>query len=148
MKTILMVEDEGMLSDLFSEYVLMLPDMRYLGCCSDGTLALKQILESHPDIIVQDIRLPGVNGLELLIEIRKHLPGTKVLVFSGSLDAHTVKMALDGDAHAFVEKAYGLTELNKAIMEVVSGKRYYSKGAQAFVTKLQSLGIDDADLKA
>lgn len=143
-----MVEDEGMLSDLFSEYVLMLPDMEYLGSCNDGTLALSKIMETRPDIIVQDIRLPGVNGLELLKEIRKKIPDAKVLVFSGSLDAHTVKMALDGDAHAFVEKAYGLTELNKAIMEVVSGKRYYSKGAQDFVTKLQAQGIDESDLNA
>lgn len=148
MKTILMVEDEGMLSDLFSEYVLMLPDMQYLGCCSDGNTALRQCIELHPDVIVQDIRLPGVNGLEMLREIRKQLPDTKVLVFSGSLDAHTVKMAMDGDAHAFVEKAYGLTELNKAILEVVSGKRYYSKGAQNFVTKLQAHGIDESDLNA
>lgn len=147
MKTILMVEDEGMLSDLFSEYVLMLPDMEYLGCCSDGTTALKQILEKKPDVIVQDIRLPGINGLELLRDIRSRLPEAKVLVFSGSLDAHTVKMALDGDAHAFVEKAYGLTELNKAILEVISGARYYSKGAQDFVTKLQAQGIDASDLK-
>lgn len=147
MKTILMVEDEGMLSDLFGEYVLMLPDTQYLGCCSDGQTARAQILELKPDVIVQDIRLPGINGLELLSEIRKSLPDTKVIVFSGSLDAHTVKMALDGDAHAFVEKAYGLTELNKAIQEVISGKHYYSKGAQDFVTKLQAQGIDESDLK-
>jgi two-component system response regulator YesN len=142
-----MVEDEGMLSDLFGEYVQMLPDMQYLGCCSDGTKALTEILDKKPDVIVQDIRLPGVNGLELLIEIRKNLPGTKVLVFSGSLDAHTIKMAVDGDAHAFVEKAYGLTELNKAILEVLAGKRYYSKGAMDFVTKLKAQGIDETGLK-
>jgi DNA-binding NarL/FixJ family response regulator len=138
MKTILMVEDEGMLSELFGEYVLMLPDMQYLGCCNDGSIALQRCLELHPDIIVLDIRLPGVNGLDMLRQLRKLLPETKVLVFSGSLDAHSVRMALDGDAHAFVEKAYGLTELNNAIMEVVAGRRYYSKGAQDYVTRLKA----------
>ena len=138
MKTVLMIEDEGMLSELFSEYVLMLPDVKYLGCCNDGTIALKRCLELRPDVIVQDIRLPGVNGLDMLKQIRKNLPDTKVLVFSGSLDAYTVRMALEGDAHAFVEKAYGLTELNKAILEVMAGNRYYSKGAKDFVDKLKA----------
>lgn len=138
MTTVLMIEDEDMLSDLFGEYVLMIPDTKYLGCCSDGSLALQRCLELRPDVIVQDIRLPGVNGLDLLRDIRKELPDTKVLVFSGSLDAHSVRLALDGDAHAFVEKAYGLTELNRAIKEVIAGRRYYSKGAQEFVTRLQS----------
>ena len=138
MKTILMIEDEEMLSELFGEYVQMLPDTQYLGFCNDGNIALQRCLELRPDIIVQDIRLPGVNGLDMLKQIRKQLPDTKVLVFSGSLDAHTVKMSLDGDAHAFVEKAYGLTELNKAIMEVIAGRHYYSKGAQDFVTKLRA----------
>jgi DNA-binding NarL/FixJ family response regulator len=135
-----MVEDEGMLSDLFGEYVQMLPDMQYLGCCSDGTKALAEILEKKPDVIVQDIRLPGVNGLELLLEIRKNLPGTKVLVFSGSLDAHTVKMAVDGDAHAFVEKAYGLTELNKAILEVLAGKTLLFQRGDGFCDQIEGSG--------
>jgi DNA-binding NarL/FixJ family response regulator len=138
MKTILMVEDEGMLSELFTEYVKLLPDTRYLGCLSEGTIALQRCLELRPDIIVLDIRLPGVNGLEMLRQLRKLLPDTKVLVFSGSLDAYSVRMALDGDAHAFVEKAYGLTELNKAIVEVIAGRHYYSQGAQDFVDKLKA----------
>ncbi len=138
MKRILMIEDEAMLTELFSEYVQMLPDFTYLGFESDGSAALARCLKEKPDVIVQDIRLPGANGLDLLIELRKQLPETKVIVFSGSLDARSVKTALDGDAHAFVEKAYGLAELNKAILEVVAGKRYYSRGAQDFATRLKA----------
>jgi DNA-binding NarL/FixJ family response regulator len=136
MKTIMMVEDEGMLSELFVEYVQMLPDVKYLGCVSEGHLAMKRCLELKPDIIILDIRLPGVNGLEMLRRIRKELPESKVIVFSGSLDAYSVRMALNGDAHGFVEKAYGLTELNNGIMEVMKGNRYYSQGAKDYVDKL------------
>jgi DNA-binding NarL/FixJ family response regulator len=141
MKTILMVEDEGMLSELFVEYVAMLPEVRYLGSCSDGVTALKRCLAEKPDIIILDIRLPGVNGLEMLRKIRKELPESKVIVFSGSLDAYSVRMALDGDAHGFVEKAYGLTELNNGIMEVMSGNRYYSQGAKEYVERLRAKSV-------
>ncbi|HNX05622.1 MAG TPA: response regulator transcription factor [Opitutales bacterium] len=142
MKSILMIEDEAMLTELFGEYVQMLGEFTYLGFCDNGALALERCLKERPDIVIQDIRLPEVSGLELLRDIRRNLPDTKVLVFSGSLDAHSVKTALDGDAHGFVEKAYGLAELNKAILEVAAGRRYYSKGAQDFVTRLQSGTVD------
>jgi DNA-binding NarL/FixJ family response regulator len=138
MKTILMVEDERMLSELFVEYVAMLPDVQYLGYVSDGRVALDRCLEQKPDIIILDIRLPGVNGLEMLRKLRKALPDSKVIVFSGSLDAYSVRMALDGDAHGFVEKAYGLTELNIGITEVMKGNRYYSQGAKDYVEKLKA----------
>lgn len=134
----MMVEDEGMLSELFGEYVLMIPEVEYLGCCSDGETALRECLEKKPDLIVQDIRLPGVNGLDMLKKFRKDLPGTKVIVFSGSLDAHSVRVALEGDAHGFVEKSYGLAELNKGIELVLSGERYFSEGAQDYVNKLKA----------
>lgn len=137
-KKILMVEDEAMLSELFGEYVQMIPDVEYLGCCDDGTIALSRCLELRPDLIVQDIRLPGVNGLDMLKALRRELPEAKVLVFSGSLDAHSVRVALQGDAHGFVEKAYGLAELNKAIESVFAGNRYYSAGAQDYVSKLKA----------
>lgn len=142
MKRILMIEDEMMLTELFGEYVQMLEGFTYLGFCDNGTEALARCLKDRPDIVVQDIRLPGVSGLDLLQEIRAQLPETRVIVFSGSLDAHSVKTALDGDAHGFVEKAYGLAELNKAILDVSAGKRYYSKGAQDFVTRLQAGSVE------
>jgi len=138
MKTILMIEDEAMLSELFAEYVQMLPDVEYLGCCAEGSTALKRCFDLKPNVVVLDIRLPGVNGLEMLRQIRKTLPDTKVLVFSGSLDAYSVRMALEGDAHGFIEKAYGLMELNKGISEVLAGRRYYTSGAMEYVVKLRN----------
>jgi len=138
MKTIFMVEDEGMLSELFGEYVQMIPDTEYLGVCNDGAVALKRCIELKPDVIVLDIRLPGVNGLEMLKQLRTEIPVTKIIVFSGSLDAHSVRMALEGDAHGFVEKAYGLVELNKGIVEVLAGRRFYTEGAQDYVNKLSA----------
>ncbi len=132
-----MIEDEGMLSELFGEFVQMLPDVEYLGCCSDGHTALDCCMSKKPDLVILDIRLPGISGLDMLRKIRKGLPSTKVIVFSGSLDAYSVRMALEGDAHGFVEKAYGLAELNKGIIAVLRGERYFSQGAQDYVAKLR-----------
>jgi DNA-binding NarL/FixJ family response regulator len=133
-----MIEDEGMLAELFGEYVQMVPDSEFLGVCSDGRLALGRCIETQPDVVILDIRLPGVTGLEMLTQIRREVPQARVLVFSGSLDAYSVRVAMEGDAAGFVEKSYGMAELLKAIGEVTAGRRYYSAGAQDYVNKLKA----------
>lgn len=138
MKTVFMVEDEVLLSDLFAEYVQMIPELKFLGSSGDGAEAMRMCLELVPDLIILDIRLPEVNGLEMLLLLRRKLPDTRIVVFSGSLDARSVRTALDCDAHGFVEKAYGLEELNKAIRLILSGERYYSAGARDYVNKLRA----------
>lgn len=132
-----MVEDEVLLSDLFAEYVQMIPELNFLGSSGDGADAMRKCLELKPDLIILDIRLPEVNGLEMLLLLRRKLPGSRIIVFSGSLDARSVKTALDCDAHGFVEKAYGLEELNRAIRKVLSGEHYYSAGAKDYVNRLR-----------
>lgn len=138
MKTVFMVEDEILLTDLFAEYVQLLPELEYLGSCGDGSVAMRKCLELKPDLIILDIRLPEVNGLEMLLLLRRKLPDTKILVFSGSLDASSVKTSLDCRADGFVEKAYGLEELTKAIRAVLKGENYYSPGAREYVARLKS----------
>src|SRR5690606_17214390 len=104
MNTVFMVEDEVLLTDLFDEYVGSNPELKHIGSCGDGSIAMQRCIELKAEVIVLDIRLPGVNGLEMLVELREKLSESKVIVFSGSVDARTVKTVLDGDAHGFVEK--------------------------------------------
>ncbi len=136
MNTVFMVEDEVLLTDLFEEYVGLNPELKHLGSCGDGSIAMQRCIELKPEVIVLDIRLPGVNGLEMLVELREKLSESKVIVFSGSVDARTVKTVLDGDAHGFVEKSYGLEELMRGVQTVLTGERYYSPGARDYVRRL------------
>jgi len=138
MNTIYMVEDEALLRELFEEYVKLIPNLQYLGSCADGRIAVDCVLEKKPDILILDIRLPEINGLELLTLLRRKLPDMHILIFTGSLDPSTVKMALDFDADGFVEKAYGLEELKNAIMKVCKGEKYFSQGADQIRKTLQS----------
>jgi DNA-binding NarL/FixJ family response regulator len=137
MKTIYMVEDEALLRDLFVEYVQLIPDLEFIGACGDGRQAIKEVLELRPDLLILDIRLPEVNGLEILLLLRRKLKDTRILVFSGSIEVRNVKMALDCKADGFVEKAYGLEELKKAIETVLTGKAYFSPGADKIRRSLQ-----------
>jgi DNA-binding NarL/FixJ family response regulator len=125
-----MVEDEFLLLELFEEYVKLIPNVCYLGSCSDGHVAYDEIVKNSPDVLILDIRLPKVNGLEILRKLRVQLPEMKIIIFSGSLDPSSIKICIDTNAHGFVEKSYGLEELKKAILAVISGKIYYTEGAE------------------
>ncbi|MFW6354379.1 MAG: response regulator [Verrucomicrobiota bacterium] len=126
--TLLMIEDEILLCELFADYVVTIPDVEFLGCENDGASGVAKALEAKPDIVVLDMRLPKVNGIEALHQLRAALPTTKLIVFTGTLKEETLRLAKQEGADAFVEKAQGLGELKKAILAVLAGDRFISPG--------------------
>ncbi len=121
-----LVEDEPMVLDFCSEYIRRYTDMEIAGASGNGHDALKSILETKPDIVIVDIRLPEVNGLEILILLKEKLPACKVLIFTGTVNAQTVRVALQARVDAFVEKGDGLDGLRSGLDALKLGKRYFS----------------------
>src|SRR5690606_27414461 len=104
-KSIFMIEDEALLCDLFSEYVAALPGLKFIGYEKDGAAGIRRAIELMPDIIVLDIRLPEVNGIEVLTMLRRKLPDTRIIIFTGTLKEEVLRLANRHGAHAFVEKS-------------------------------------------
>ena len=128
LKTVFIIEDEALLRDLIGEYVRTFPELEIIGSSGEGQEAIRKCLELKPDLIILDIRLPEVSGLEILILLKKRLPNTKVLIFTGSVNPHSIKISIEGNADGFVEKAAGLEDMKKAIAAISTGSRYYSPG--------------------
>lgn len=135
---IFMIEDESLLCELFSEYVDTLPDIDFLGYEQDGAAGIKKALDLTPDIIVLDIRLPEVNGIEVLTLLRRRLPDTQIVIFTGTLKEETLRLATRHGAHAFVEKSHGLEELKRAIDAVRDGRRFFSAGVEAILRQFNT----------
>lgn len=131
--TIFMIEDEHLLCELFTEYVSLIPQVEFLGYSRDGQEAMRKCLQIKPDVIVLDIRLPEVNGLEILTLLRRKLPDSKIVLFTGTIREDTLKLAVELGASAFVEKGYGLDELKQAIESVLAGKPHFSPGVAQLV---------------
>lgn len=132
-KTLLIIEDEPLLCDLFAEYVKTIDGVEFLGDERDGSQAMKRCLELKPDIIILDIRLPEVNGLEILTLLRLRLPESAVIIFTGSLSEETLRITMQNGAAGYVEKSYGLDELHKAIDAAISGGKHFSPGVQRLI---------------
>ena len=126
MQTVYIIEDEVLLRDLLSDLINSNSDLQIIGVNGDGTEGLREALQKKPDILVTDLQLPGLNGVEIVQRVKQDLPETKIMVISGHFNLPRLKRVLMTKAEGIMEKAAGLSEMEKALKIVASGGTYYS----------------------
>lgn len=124
--TIALVEDHAIVRQGLR--LLLEEDDRFevLGECDDGLRALEVVRQLDPDVVVLDLGLPGIGGLEVIREIVRHAPRTRIIVLSMHSNEVHVREALRRGACAFVLKDAGAGQLIQAICETAAGRRYVS----------------------
>jgi DNA-binding NarL/FixJ family response regulator len=123
------------------------PEFRVVGEAGDGVEALLLVERLKPNVLVVDMMMPGLNGLEVLRQIKKISPATRSIVLSmQSADAYVVE-ALKNGAAGYVLKETGPSELVNAVREVTQGNQFLSAKLSE---RLQSSGrkITDTPLDA
>jgi DNA-binding NarL/FixJ family response regulator len=98
---------------------------------SDGLEAVRKAEELQPDLIVLDIGLPGINGLEAARRIHKSCPASRILFLSLESDANVVQESLRVGALGYVDKKRAEVDLLAAVEAVSEGSRYVSSGLSA-----------------
>ncbi len=99
---------------------------RIIGEAADGIEALRLVTELCPDVLVTDLRMPGMDGIEVTRRIRDTVPDTRVIILSMYRSEAYVYSALLAGARAYVVKESGIHDLGAAIGEVMKGGRYLS----------------------
>jgi two-component system response regulator NreC len=102
------------------------PGLEVIGEAIDGQSALQLAAKHHPDIILLDISMPGLNGLEALRRLRSDGTASKVIILSMHSDRHYVTESFRAGARGFVLKDSALEELVESIRMVQSGSVYLS----------------------
>lgn len=87
-----------------------------VGEAADGRAAVEQAERLQPDVVLLDLAMPVMDGLQAIPEIHRVSPGCKVLIFSGFTDAHTRDRALGLCAHAYVTKGLPAQDLAREVM--------------------------------
>jgi DNA-binding NarL/FixJ family response regulator len=100
------------------------PDIRVIAAVGDASAALKETLRLVPRIVVMDITIPGMNGIEAIRILADRLPATRVIVFSMHSTPITVRRAVEAGAYGYVSKKLPSEELVRAVRAVAAGKRY------------------------
>jgi len=107
-------------------------DIEVVGEADSGEEALPKIRKLKPDVVLCDLHLPGVSGLEVTERVVKGDHGTRVIVVSVLEDGPMPKRLLEAGASGYVGKGGDSAELLRAVRDVARGKRYLASGvAQA-----------------
>jgi DNA-binding NarL/FixJ family response regulator len=123
---ILIADDHTVVAEGLRALIEAQPDMKVVGLAGDGREALKQTLETKPDVVVMDNAMPELNGTEATRIIRKRCAQTRVVMLSMHSNSVHIQRALQAGAGGYVLKESVGRELVDAIRTVHAGRRYLS----------------------
>ena len=103
------------------------PDFAVVGEAADGEQTLQLFQQLEPDLLLLDLSMPKMDGLDCLREIKSRWPGAKVIVLTMHEDENYIKQAMQAGAAAYVHKSAADTDLFKAIAAVQAGQLYLSQ---------------------
>lgn len=119
---LLLADDHAILLD--SLRMLLSAHYDVVGAVTDGHALLRAAEELQPDIIISDISMPGLNGLDAATRLRQMLPRVRLLFLTMNMDQDTAAEAIRRGADAYVVKAAPVAELLEAIGQVLDGRTY------------------------
>jgi DNA-binding NarL/FixJ family response regulator len=123
---VLVVEDFADFRQVISSILVKRHELQVICEVSDGLEAIQKAVELKPDLILLDIGLPSLNGIEAARQIRKLVPQSKIIFLTQESSADVVQEALSLGARGYVVKANTGSDLLAAVEAVISGKQFVS----------------------
>ena len=118
---VLVVDDHALHRDGIRQILGQQPDIQVAGEAESAERALVLVNQLHPSVVLMDIRLPGMNGIDATRRIRRDHPGTRVLVVSAYDDEEYIRGALEAGASGHLSKAAPGRQLIEAVRAVAAG---------------------------
>jgi DNA-binding NarL/FixJ family response regulator len=135
---VLLVEDQKILRELMRSALERDGEFRVAGEEGTGTGAIQACRALQPALVVMDLKLPEMNGIDAIVEIKRHCPGTRIVVLSMHHETEYVMSALSAGAMGFVVKGGSVTDLLSALRSAAKGGMYLSpEVSHALVHRLQ-----------
>jgi DNA-binding NarL/FixJ family response regulator len=123
MVRVLIVDDHPVVRFGLAAIISLQPDMVVMGEAGSGEEACQRCLEQAPDVVLMDLRLPGVSGVQAIRKIRETSPDVRFIVLTTYDGDEDIRRALDAGAQAYLLKAMSHAEVTAAIRKVHSGAR-------------------------
>ena len=144
MASIAIADDHGIVCEGIRNLMEALPECRIVGQASDGHQAVDLVQQLQPDLLITDLIMPGLNGVEVARQVRRTAPQTRVLVYTMYASQSYMAEALAAGASGYVLKNTPPEELLEAIRAVRDGGQYISA---SIGTNTQEYGDADLDIK-
>jgi len=120
-KTVVIVEDDKGLREQLIQILESASDIRCLGAFISAEEALPQILAKNPDVVLMDIKLPGMSGIQCVAEIKKVSPAMQIIMVTVYEDSERIFRALKAGANGYLVKSSPPEQLLAAIRDVYKG---------------------------
>ena len=119
---ILLVDDHQMVRLGLKSYLELQDDIAEVSEAVNGREGVEQALASRPDVIIMDIVMPEMNGIEATLAILKEWPEAKILILTSYLDNEKIYPVLDAGAHGYMLKTSSAEEILRAVKKVAKGE--------------------------
>jgi DNA-binding NarL/FixJ family response regulator len=120
-KTVVVVEDDRGLREQLVQILDTAADIKCVGAFTSGESALPEILKRKPDVVLMDIKLPGMSGIQCVAEIKKVIPAMQIIMVTIYEDSERIFRALKAGADGYLVKSSPPDQLLKAIRDAYQG---------------------------
>ncbi len=134
-----LVDDHRMMLDMWNSLLSIDNRFSVVGITTDGLLALEEIKVKLPNVVLMDISMPGISGIDLTRTIKEKFPLTHVLAVSMHTNVLTIKQILSAGASGYMSKTSSFDEMVQAILAVYEGKHYIAEDIKNLIAE-QMLG--------
>ena len=139
---VLLVDDHKIMRDGLKAILSRAPEFTVVGEAESGPQAVQLAKTLRPSLVVMDIGLPGLNGVETTLEILRFHPQCKILILSMYDDENSIVGAIRAGARAFILKRASDTDLIEALRVVASGGLYVSQVSEVLLNRIRSGNMD------
>ena len=124
--TVFVADDHAVVREGLASLLAAQPDIHVVGTAADGRDAVRQVVKLQPGVVIMDIAMPEMNGIEAARELRERVPRARVVILSMHSSAEHVYHALEAGAAAYLLKESAGQEIIAAVRTVCAGRRYLS----------------------
>ena len=142
--TVLLAEDHTIVREGFRKMLELEKDFQIVGEAPDGRQAVALVKKLRPEVVLMDIAMPLLNGLEATRQVLKAFPATKIIILSAHSDDAYVTSATESGARGFLLKQTSSHDVCQAIREVQKGKTFFSPSISRRQDRLNPPSLDRA----
>lgn len=138
--TLFLADDHTLVREGIAALINKVPDMRVVGQCGDGLRVVQEAIQAQPDVVLLDLSLPGLNGLDVCRTLSRKLKSAAVLVLTMHTDEEFIVRALENGASGYLPKEAAAEQLHEAVRAVARGDLYLGPGVPRTVLERIAAG--------
>ena len=140
---VFLADDHAMVREGLASLLADSPEFDVVGQCGNGLEVVSKIQTCRPDVVVLDITMPGLNGLDICREVARKAPGAAVLILSMHDNEQFIARALEYGARGYLLKESAGDQLAEALRAVARGRRYLGPGIRQEALDRTGAAADD-----